>query len=174
MACDYSRSGTYKISRNQSGCIFIKGKECMATSHTWITMNRLYDYLNEAKTYFMATSENNRPSVRPVGGKPGFDGIGCVELDGKLYFYTDNRKSMYRQMIENPHIAITFMVPKGFVRVSAECVFEDNAAARRAILSENKILTNTYSEDDGFLEVYYIKDVDAYLYSMGQAPLKLD
>lgn len=136
-------------------------------------MSKLVDCMNEAKIFYMATSENDKPSVRPIGGKPGFDGNGFVELDGKIYLYTDNRKSMYKQMVNNPNIAMTFMVAKGFVRVGAECVFDGNIEAKKSILKENPILTNSYQADDEYFEVYYLKDVDAYLYSVGQAPEKL-
>lgn len=129
--------------------------------------------MNEAKVFYMATTEYNKPSIRPIGGKPGFDGNGFVELDGKVYLYTDNRKSMYNQMIKNPNIAMTFTVAKGFVKVAAECVFDGNIEAKKLMLSENPILTNTYQADDGFFEVYFLKDAEAYLYSMGQAPEKL-
>jgi uncharacterized pyridoxamine 5'-phosphate oxidase family protein len=108
--------------------------------------------------------------VRPVGGKPGFEGNGFVELDSKLYFYTDNRKPMYQQLVENSSLELTFLVSKGFVRVSANCVFEDNRDAKEAILRENPVLNNLYKADDEFLEVYFLNEVDAYLYSVGQAP----
>lgn len=137
-------------------------------------MNRLTGYLKEAKIFYLATSSDNKPSIRPIGGKPGFDGNGFVELDGKLYFYTDNRKSMYKQMVNNPYVAMTFLVSKGFVRVYAECVFDDNMDAKKAMLSENQILTNLYNANDDYFKVYYMKDVEAYLYSVGQEPVKLN
>ncbi len=89
-----------------------------------LKMSKLIDCMNEAKIFYLATSKDNKPSVRPIGGKPGFEGNGFVELDGKIYLYTDNRKSMYKQMVNNSDISMTFMVEKGFVRLVAQCVFD--------------------------------------------------
>lgn len=61
-------------------------------------MNRLADYLQEAKTFYLATIEDHKPNVRPIGGKPALNEPGFVVADEKIYFYTDNSKPMYRQM----------------------------------------------------------------------------
>lgn len=136
-------------------------------------MNKLADYLLEAKTVYLATSVDNTPFVRPIGGKEVLGENGFVEKDGKIYFYTDNRKPMYKQIKDNPQVAITFMVKSGFIRVSAKAVFENNKEVKTAMLEENKSLTQLYSEDDNIFKVYYLSEMEAFLYSKGQAPLEL-
>jgi uncharacterized pyridoxamine 5'-phosphate oxidase family protein len=136
-------------------------------------MNKLSDYMLEAKTFYLATTADQKPSVRPIGGKPAFDEPGFVQAGDKIYFYTDSTKPMYRQMKENPDIALTFLVAAGFVRVSAKAAFEDNADIKRRMLDENKSLTQLYKEDDGIFQVYSLQDVKAFLYAKGQAPIEL-
>lgn len=136
-------------------------------------MNRLVDYLCEAKTFYLATVADEKPGIRPIGGRPGLDEYGFIEMDGKLYFYTDNRKPMYKQLKKNPNVAITFMVSAGFVRVAAKAVFDDNVDVKKAMLNKNKTLTQLYSADDGFFQVYYLTDIEAFLYAKGQDPIEL-
>ena len=136
-------------------------------------MSKLTDYMKEAKTLYLATIDNGKPSIRPVGGKPTFNENGFIELGGRLYFYTDNRKSMYRQMSANPFIAITFVVSDGFIRLTAKAVFENNIDAKRMMINQNKSISELYSANDGFFEVYYIENIDAHLYAKGQERFKL-
>ncbi len=137
-------------------------------------MKKLVDYLQEAKTCYLATIDNNKPQIRPIGGKPILSENGFIELDGKIYFYTDNRKPMFRQMNENPAIAITFIVADGFIRLTGEAAFNRNMEAKRILLSENKSLSQLYKFDDVFFEVYYLRGIEAYLYAKGQEPIRLD
>ena len=137
-------------------------------------MSKLTDYMKEAKTLYMATVDGDKPGIRPIGGKPVLGENGFIELDDKIYFYTDNRKSMYKQMSANSSIAITFVVSAGFIRMTAKAVFDNNNDAKQIMLSENNSLTQLYKADDGFFEVYYLDNIDAYLYAKGQEPLKLN
>ena len=136
-------------------------------------MNRLADYLQEAKTFYLATIEDHKPNVRPIGGKPALNEPGFVVADDKIYFYTDNSKPMYRQMKENPDIAMTFLVSSGFVRVTARAVFEDNMVIKRRMLEENPSLAQLYKADDSVFQVYTLQAVTAFLYVKGQAPIEL-
>lgn len=136
-------------------------------------MNRLVDNLNEAKIFYLATVGDQKPSVRPIGGKPALNEKGFVEKDGKIYFYTDSRKPMYKQIQENSNIAMTFLVSAGFVRVAAKAVFEDNIEIKKEMLEENKSLTQMYQVDDEFFKVYYLSEIEAFLYAKGQAPIEL-
>ncbi len=136
-------------------------------------MKSLIDYMEEAKVFYMATAEDNKPAVRPIGGKPVLGENGFVVEDGKIYFYTDKRKSMYKQMTSNPDIAMTFIVADGFVRLNAKPVFDNNGGVKEKMLEENKSLTVLYSLEDEFFEVYYLDDVSAFLFAKGQEPRKL-
>ena len=135
---------------------------------------KLADYLLEAKTFYLATVADNKPSVRPIGGKPAFDETGFVLADDKIYFYTDSSKPMYRQMKGNPNIAMTFLVNSGFVRVAAKAVFEDNKDIKQRMLEENKSLTQLYKKDDAVFQVYTLEEVHAFLFVKGQAPIELN
>ena len=59
-------------------------------------MNEVAEYLKSCGTFFLATSEDGQPHVRPFGAV-------CV-FEGRLYIVTNNQKKVYRQMKENGKI----------------------------------------------------------------------
>ncbi|MGD9909896.1 MAG: pyridoxamine 5'-phosphate oxidase family protein [Candidatus Izemoplasmatales bacterium] len=137
-------------------------------------MNSLEQYLKEAKVFYLATMRETGPSNRPIGGKPGFEGDGFLKYEGKYYFYTDNRKLMYKELSNNPNIAMTFMVSGGYVRVFAAVEFIDNVELKEQFLNENPVLKQIYKADDQFFELYYLNEVNALLYAPMKEPMKLE
>ena len=64
-------------------------------------MKRVYDFLKEAKVYYLATIDGDQARVRPFG---------TIDLfDGKLYIMTKNQKKVSDQMKANPKVEITAM-----------------------------------------------------------------
>jgi uncharacterized pyridoxamine 5'-phosphate oxidase family protein len=64
-------------------------------------MNEIYEFLKKARTYFLATTENDQPKVRPFGTINIFE--------NKLYIQTGRKKNVARQIFSNPKIAISAM-----------------------------------------------------------------
>ena len=71
-------------------------------------MNRVYEFLKECGTYYLATVEGDQPRVRPFG---------TIDLfEGKLYIQTGKVKNVASQMKENPKVEISGMAGgNGFV-----------------------------------------------------------
>ena len=62
-------------------------------------MKRVYDFLKEAKVYYLATMDGDQARVRPFG---------TIDLfDSKLYIMTKNRKKVSDQMKVNPKVELT-------------------------------------------------------------------
>lgn len=75
-------------------------------------MEQILNYLKECGTFFLATSDQEQPRVRPFGA--------VADLDGKLYITTNNQKKVYTQMLKNPRIEISAMGSKGtWIRLEA-------------------------------------------------------
>ena len=95
--------------------------------------------------YYLATTENDQPHVRP------FDG--AVVVDDKLYIGTAKTKNVFKQIVNNPKIEI-FSMESGTVRFTAEAyaVADDN-------LNEEIYLAlgKDYSENSVALELKNIK-----------------
>ena len=56
-------------------------------------MNEITTYLQECKTFYLATTEGDQAHVRPFGA--------VCEFEGKLYIVTNNQKDVYKQMKAN-------------------------------------------------------------------------
>ena len=66
------------------------------------------------------------------------------ELDGKLWFCTNNTKEVYRDMQENPEIEISRFSPSyAWIRLHGKAVFENNMAAKEMCI-QNPIVKSQY------------------------------
>ena len=62
-------------------------------------MQRVYDFLKEAGTYFIATVEGDQPRIRPFG---------TVDIyNGKLGIQTGKKKAFFKQVEANPKVEST-------------------------------------------------------------------
>lgn len=64
-------------------------------------MKRVYDFLKEAGTYYLATMDGNQPRVRPFGTVNIFE--------DKLYIQTGKGKSVAKQIAADPKVEICAM-----------------------------------------------------------------
>lgn len=129
-------------------------------------MSKVVDFLNEAKMYYLATVEDGQPRVRPFGA--------TVEYNKKVYLCTNNQKKVYQQLIANPKLEISGMVKGTWIRLTGEAVFDNTVEAKQAMLEANPSLKNMYSLDDGIYEIFYIKNMQAVVYSFTGEPETLE
>ncbi|MBO4926422.1 MAG: pyridoxamine 5'-phosphate oxidase family protein [Clostridia bacterium] len=125
-------------------------------------MNRVYDFLKAAGTYYLATAEGDQPRVRPFG---------TVDLfEGKLYFQTGKIKDVSRQIHANPKIEICAFKDGAWLRVAASACADDRIEAQEHMLESYPMLKGMYKAGDGNTEVFYLKDATATFSSFGGAP----
>ena len=124
-------------------------------------MKKAMEFLKECGVFYLATMDGDQPRVRPFGAV-------CI-FDGKLYITTGNKKEVFAQMMANPKIEISGMAGGKWIRLSAEAVRDHRREARTAMLNEYPDLRAMYSEDDGNMEVLYIKNANVSLCSF-EAP----
>ena len=125
-------------------------------------MNEVYQFLKECETYYLATIDGNKPRVRPFG---------TIDLfEGKLYIQTGKRKSVSKQMKENPNIEISGMNGGKWTRVEAEAVLDERIEAQKHMLDEYPSLQGMYQPGDGNTEVFYLKNVTAQICSFTDEP----
>lgn len=126
-------------------------------------MQRVYDFLKEAGTYFLATAEGNQPRVRPFG---------TVNLfDGRLYIQTGRKKEVSKQIAANNKAEICATVGGEWIRLSGELVEDDRFEARKSMLDAYPELRSMYSENDGNTQVFYFKNATATIYSFDKPPV---
>ncbi len=125
-------------------------------------MNEVYELLRKAGTYFLATSEDGQPHVRPFGTADLYQ--------GRLYFLTGKSKAVSRQLHANPRLELCAMTGDRWLRVEGSAVEDDSREARAAILELHPNLQSVYSPDDGNTEVWYLRNCTAALYSFTEPP----
>lgn len=125
-------------------------------------MNEVFDFLKKCGTYYLATVEDGQPRVRPFGTVDIFD--------GKLYIQTGKKKSVSKQLHENPKAEICAFDGNTWIRVSGRLIPDDRREARKHMLDNYPELRAMYNEDDGNSEVFYFEDAEAVFSCFTAAP----
>ena len=93
-------------------------------------MNKVVEFLNANPVQYLATvGRDGKAKCRPF--------MFAGELNGKLWFCTNNQKDVYKDMKENPKIEISVSSPSyEWIRLRGEAVFENNMEAKEIVLQE--------------------------------------
>ena len=125
-------------------------------------MEKVYEFLKSAGTYYLATIDGDQPRVRPFGTAHIFE--------GRLYIQTGQSKDVSKQIHANPKAEICAFKDGAWLRVAGELVEDDRREARASMLDAYPDLRHMYSEDDGNTEVFYIQNATATFSSFTAAP----
>ena len=125
-------------------------------------MDKVFEFLKSARTYYLATVEGDQPRVRPFGTVNVFE--------GKLYIQTGKVKEVSKQLHKNPKAEICAFKDGAWIRVAGELIEDDRREARASMLDAYPDLRAMYSEDDGNTEVFYIQNATATISSFTAAP----
>ena len=115
-------------------------------------MNEVVKFLQENPVQYLATvGRDGKAKCRPFM----FSG----EMDGKLWFCTNNTKDVYKDMQENPEIEISVSSPEYvWIRLHGTAVFVNDMSVKEMCL-ENPIVKGQYeTADNPIFEVFYLKD----------------
>ena len=132
-------------------------------------MNEVVKFLQENPVQYLATvGRDGKAKCRPF--------MFAGEMDGKLWFCTNNRKDVYKDMQANPHVEVSVSSPSyAWIRLHGEAVFENNMAAKEMCI-QNPIVKGQYGEaSNPIFEVFYLKDAHAVIaYFSGNPPKEYD
>ena len=126
-------------------------------------MEKVYKFLKEAGTYYIATVEGDQPRVRPFGTIHIFD--------GKLYIQTGKRKNVSRQLAANGKVEICAMKGNEWLRVSGTLVNDDRREAKAAMLDAYPSLKKMYDPDDTNTQVLFFRNATATFNSFSHEPV---
>lgn len=125
-------------------------------------IERVYQFLDEAGTYYLATLEGDQPRVRPFGT--------ILLSGGKLYIQTGKVKPTSRQLAANPKAEICAFKDGKWVRVTGELVNDDSHEVKVAMLEKMPSLKGMYSADDDNMQMLYFRNASATFSSFTEAP----
>ena len=97
-------------------------------------------FLDEAKVFFFATVEEEKPHVRPMNV--------YKLMNGKVYFLVADHKNAYTQLQKNPNCElISFKPNKDWLRISGKAVFEKDSKIPQMLLDTDKSLREIYEKN---------------------------
>ena len=129
-------------------------------------MERVYNFLKEAGTYYIATIDGDQPRVRPFGT--------VLIYEGKLYIQTGKSKDVSKQIMANPKVEICAMVKDETIRVSGTLVEDDRIEAKQAMLDAYPSLQGMYKADDENTQVLYFENARATISSFVKEPVVIN
>ena len=109
-----------------------------------MSLNKVVEFLNANPVQYLATvGRDGKAKCRPF--------MFAGELDGKLWFCTNNQKDVYTEIsVSSPEYA--------WIRLHGKAVFENNMAAKEMSIS-NPIVKGQYGEaTNPIFEVFYLED----------------
>ncbi len=125
-------------------------------------IERVYQFLDEAQTYYLATVDGDQPRVRPFGT--------ILLYEGRLYIQTGKVKDGSKQLAANPKAEICAFKDGKWLRVAGELINDDDRAVKVAMLEKMPSLKAMYDPDDGNTQVLYFKNATATFSSFTEAP----
>ena len=125
-------------------------------------MERVFDFIKNAETYYLATVEGDQPRVRPFGT--------ILNYEGKLYIQTGKVKPVSKQLAANPKCEICAFKDGTWLRIACELVEDDRVEVKKAMLDDYPNLRAMYDENDANTQVLYMNNAVATFSSFTAAP----
>ena len=122
-------------------------------------MQRAYDFLKKAGTYYLATVEGDQPRVRPFGTVNIFE--------DKLYIQTGLVKPVAKQLLANPKAEICAFTGGKWIRIAGKLILDERVEAQKSMLDAYPNLRGMYAENDGNTAVFYFQDATATIAAFG-------
>lgn len=116
-----------------------------------MTIDEVASFLASCGFYFLATVDNEKPSVRPFGT--------FAKYDNRYYIQTGKKKAVYAEMKKNPSIAIAACSSNGWIRLFATATEDDRVEAKKAVLEAYPSLQDRYSPTDDNTAVFALSDI---------------
>lgn len=131
-------------------------------------MQETFRFLKDNAPFYVSTVEEGSPRVRPFGF--------VMEFEGKLWFSTNNKKKVYRQLKANPYLEISTTSPdKRWVRLKGRAVLNSELAvkAKDRAIEVSPVLASMYkTADNPIFEMFYLEEGEATFTSMATGESK--
>lgn len=129
-------------------------------------MNDVVKFLQENPVQYLATvGRDGKAKCRPF--------MFAGEMDGKLWFCTNNTKEVYKDMQANPYIEVTVSSPSyAWIRLNGKAVFEDNMAAKEMCFRNPTVKGQYGKPSNPIFVVFYLKDAHAVIADFSGNPQK--
>lgn len=125
-------------------------------------IEKVYRFLDDNRTYYLATIDGENARVRPFGT--------VLLYEGRLYIQTGKVKEVSKQIAKNPNVEISVFDGEKTLRLSGELVNDDSRDPKVKMLEKMPELKGMYSADDDNMQMLYFKDATAIFSSFTATP----
>lgn len=125
-------------------------------------IEKVYQFLDEVGTYYLATVDGDQPRVRPFGT--------ALLWNGRLYIQTGKVKDVSKQIAANPKVEICAFKDGKWLRLSGVLENDDDREVKVAMLDKMPELKRMYSPDDDNTQVLFFKTGRAVFTSFTEPP----
>lgn len=133
-------------------------------------MKEVLSFLGDAhKPVSLATLSSGKPAVRMVSFK--------MYENGKIYFLTSKKKSVYKQLEQNPSLELCSLPNENreWVRLSGKAVFEDDISLKRKAFEVLPMLETAYqTPENEDVILFFVEEAKAVKYSFSKEPKILE
>lgn len=122
-----------------------------------MSAKKVYDFLESAKTFYLATVEGDQPRVRPYGA--------MLYFEDKIYIMAFGKTNATRQIAANNKAEICAF--KGqTLRIECKLVEDNRHEVQKALVDNMPVLKPVLGENGENGVMYYIKDAKAEFFKM--------
>ena len=122
-----------------------------------MSAKKVYDFLESAKTFYLATVEGDQPRVRPYGA--------MLYFEDKIYIMAFGKTNATRQIAANNKAEICAF--KGqTLRIECKLVEDNRPEVQKALVDNMPVLKPVLGENGENGIMYYIKDAKAEFFKM--------
>lgn len=118
---------------------------------------KVYEFLEDAKTFYLATMEGNQPRVRPYGAMRFFE--------GKNYIMAFGQTNATRQIAANQKAEICAFKGRT-LRIECKLVEDNRPEVGKALVDKMPVLKPVLGENGENGVMYYLKDATANFFKM--------
>ena len=121
------------------------------------SINKVFDFLQNAGTFYLATIEGDQPRVRPYGA--------MMLYEGKIYIMAFGLTNATRQIASNPKAELCAF--KGMtLRIQCKLVEDNRPETQKALIETMPVLKPALGENGENGVMYYLADATATFYKM--------
>ena len=120
-------------------------------------IQKVYDFLEKAGSFYLATVEGDQPRVRPYGA--------MLFFEDKIYIMAFGKTNATRQIAANPKAEICAF--KGqTLRIACTLVEDNRPEVGKALVDKMPVLKPALGENGENGVMYYLKDAKADFFKM--------
>jgi uncharacterized pyridoxamine 5'-phosphate oxidase family protein len=120
-------------------------------------IKKVYDFLEDAKTFYLATVEGDQPRVRPYGA--------MLYFEGKIYIMAFGKTNATRQIAANQKAEICAFKGKT-LRIECKLVEDSRPEVGKALVEKMPVLKPALGENGENGVMYYLSDATATFFKM--------